>query len=196
MDPIQRSELLNLGAYEEVREHFRSRVIEEKKNRRILLGNQISAVFENRDTVLLQIQEMLRTERITAEPAIAHEVETYNALIPKRGELKLTLFVEIPDREEREKMLVALQGLEKHVWLNVGEHRVAFQGEREESVPMPDGRTTAVHYLTARLPDAALSAFADMAQAIPSVEIDHPQYRESRALTPGLRTALAEELRA
>ena len=56
-------------------------------------------VFENHDTVLLQIQEMLRTERITAEAGILHELETYNELVPGPGELSATLFVEIADRD-------------------------------------------------------------------------------------------------
>ena len=69
MKPVQRSEVLALDEYERVRPHFRSRVIEEKKRRRAKLGPHMSVIFENRDTVLLQIQEMLRTERITKDHA-------------------------------------------------------------------------------------------------------------------------------
>src|SRR5277367_2857405 len=99
MQLIQRNEILPLGDYEAIRPRFRARVIDEKKARRVKLGDHLSAIFENRDSVLLQIQEMLRTERITAEPAIHHEIETYNDLVPARGQVSLTLFVEIPDKE-------------------------------------------------------------------------------------------------
>src|SRR5271168_3775318 len=105
MKPVQRNEILPIGEYELVRPHFRARVIEEKKARRLQVGEHLSAVFENHDSVLLQIQEMLRTERITAEAAIAHEIETYNELVPARGQVSLTLFVEIPDKETRDRML-------------------------------------------------------------------------------------------
>ena len=100
---VERSEILKLGDYEGIRDQFRARVIAEKKARRVHLGDKISAVFENHDTVLLQIQEMLRTERITKEPAILHEIETYNQLVPKKDELSLTAMVEIDDRATREK---------------------------------------------------------------------------------------------
>ena len=112
MRAIERSEILGLGDYEMVRPHFRPRVIAEKKPRRVELGEHIAAVFENRDSVLLQIQEMLRTERITAEPAIVHEIATYNELIPAAGQLSVTMFVQIPDRALRDRLLAEWAGLE------------------------------------------------------------------------------------
>src|SRR5688572_24580768 len=117
MRPIDRSEILPIGEYETIRERFRARVIAEKRPRRVRIGEHLSAVFENRDSVMLQIQEMLRTERITSEPGILHEIETYNELLPGKDELSLTLFVEIPAKELRDKMLVELAGLEDHVSL-------------------------------------------------------------------------------
>ena len=95
MKPIERSELLGLAEYEKVREHFRGRIIAEKRARRVALGPNASCVFENRDTALMQIQEMLRTERITRPAAIDHEVETYNQLVPGDHELSATVLVEI-----------------------------------------------------------------------------------------------------
>jgi hypothetical protein len=65
MKPIERGEVLGLAEYEAIRDRFRARVIEEKKARRTTLGDRASCLFENRDTVLMQIQEMLRTERIS-----------------------------------------------------------------------------------------------------------------------------------
>src|ERR1700733_11761094 len=100
MRPIERGEILGLAEYEQVRERFRTRVIEQKKRRRVQVGPKTSAVFENRDTVLLQIQEMLRTERITRPAAVQHELDTYNELVPAADELSCTLMIEIPDRAE------------------------------------------------------------------------------------------------
>ncbi len=82
---VERSEVLPLGEYEAVREPFRARVIEEKKRRRVKLGDRVTVLFESHDTVLLQVQEMLRTERISRENAVAHEIETYNALLGGRA---------------------------------------------------------------------------------------------------------------
>lgn len=144
MRTIERSEILPIGDYEQVRAHFRARVIAEKRPRRVKLGDHLSAVFENRDTVLLQIQEMLRTERISSEPAVKHELETYNELIPRENELSVTLFVEIPDRELRDRMLIELAGLERYVGIEgppPWSHRAALQpgpavaGRRAGSAP-------------------------------------------------------------
>src|SRR6185295_2320022 len=93
MKKVKRDELLDLGAYEQIRAHFRAAVIEQKKRRRFQPTDELSIVFENHDTALLQIQEMLRTERITREEAVQHEIDTYNDLIPAPGELSATLFV-------------------------------------------------------------------------------------------------------
>ena len=119
MRHIERNEILPIGEYEAIRPRFRARVIEEKRPRRVPVGEHMSVVFENRDTVLYQIQEMLRTERITSEPAILHEMETYNDLVPADGELSMTLFVEIADKATRDRVLVELAGLERCVGIEV-----------------------------------------------------------------------------
>src|SRR5438128_2700493 len=124
MKPIERGEVLGIADYESVRDHFRARVIEEKKRRRVALGPKATAVFENHDTMLLQVQEMLRTERITREAAIQHEIDTYNQLVPGTAELSCTIMIEISDKDERDAFLVAARGFEKHVLLVIGGDRV------------------------------------------------------------------------
>ena len=42
-----------------------------------------------------QVQEMARAERMLRDEQIAHEVDTYNELIPDAGELSGTLFLEL-----------------------------------------------------------------------------------------------------
>ena len=87
---------------------------------------------------------MLRTERSIAEPAIAHEIETYNELIPGEGEVSVTMFVEIPDRETRDRRLLELSGLERAVSLECGGVVAPARGEDRGVIAGP---TTAVHYL-------------------------------------------------
>jgi hypothetical protein len=190
MQPIVRSEILPLGEYEAVRPHFRARVIEAKKARRILLGGHLSAVFENRDSVLLQIQEMLRTERITSEAAIAHELETYNELVPGERQLSLTVFVEIPERELRDRMLVDLAGLEDAIALEVDGERFAVQGKRDEAL---SDRTTAVHYLKVTLSAEAAAKVRARAARV-ALAVDHPRYEARAELGPATVASLAEDL--
>jgi hypothetical protein len=97
MQQIHLSEIKDLVEYEKARDAMRARVIELKKNRRVPVGDNLTFLFENRDTVLFQVQEMVRTERIVDEARIQEEIDAYDALIPGPGELSATLFIEIPD---------------------------------------------------------------------------------------------------
>ncbi|HEX4338746.1 MAG TPA: DUF3501 family protein [Polyangiaceae bacterium] len=190
MKPIQRSEILELGEYEEVRERFRRRVIELKRLRRVALGSNFTVLFENRDTVLYQIQEMIRTERITREDAILHEMETYNELLPGADELSATIFIEFPEKEQRERMLVALTGVESKLYIDVEGKRVAAHDETRGVLP---DRTTAVHYVKYPLdPDAARALRTGKATV--SLGVDHPVYRVESLLVRRTLEELAHDL--
>jgi hypothetical protein len=195
MKPVDRGEILGLADYEAVRDAFRARVIAEKKARRVALGPKATALFENRDTVLLQIQEMLRTERITRPSAVQHEIDTYNENLPGEDELSCTVMIEIPEAAEREVFLQQAKGFERHVWLAVNGERAAARGpDRGDD----EARTTAVHYL--KFPLAAASAQALRAAAsggaLPAMVlgIDHPVYRAETALEAPTVKSLAEDL--
>ncbi|MSP23725.1 MAG: DUF3501 family protein [Myxococcales bacterium] len=188
---VDRSELLPIGEYENIREHFRRRIIAEKQHRRASVGPHISVTFENHDTVLLQIQEMLRTERITKEAAIQHELDTYNELVPGPAQLSMTLFVEIPEQAERDRMLVALAGLESSVFLEVdGVLVAAHSSERDGAEP---GRTTAVHYFLVELPADQAASLAGREPPVALV-VDHPAYRHRADLPPNVVAQLAGDL--
>jgi hypothetical protein len=194
---IDRGEVLGLAEYETIRERFRARVIAEKKTRRVQVGPNVSAMFENRDTVLLQIQEMLRTERITREAAIQHEIDTYNELCPGDAELSCTVMIEIPDHDERDRFLEAARGFEKHVWLVVGATRVSARPIDRGADP--NERTTAVHYfkfpLTLRLSDALRGAATGQATITHlELEIDHPAYAARAVLPAETILSLGEDL--
>lgn len=189
MKLVDRSELLDLGAYEGVRERFRARVIAEKRVRYVPLGDRMTVLFENHDSVLFQIQEMLRTERITQEKAIAHELETYNELVPGEGELSATVFIEYPNREERERMLSRLAGLEDKFYLVAG-------GERAELVPDHRGTdpslTMAVHYIKFRLTSVGDRVIRSGAGPV-LLGVEHPEYRAETALSPETLRSLRDD---
>jgi hypothetical protein len=189
MKPVHRSELLELGAYEGIRDRFRARMIEQKRVRYVAIGEHMTALFENHDSALFQIQEMLRTERITQEKAILHELETYNELVPGEHELSATIFVEYPEREQRERMLTELVGLETCFFFQAG-------GERAELVPDRRGidpsRTMAVHYVKFVLSAASERALrAGEGSAVLGVE--HPAYRASTELPRATLASLRED---
>jgi Protein of unknown function (DUF3501) len=190
MNPVVRQEILGIAEYESLRGPFRARVIDEKKRRRLSVGPHMTVVFENHDTVLLQIQEMLRTERITREAAVQHEIDTYNELIPGRAELSATLMVEIPDPMERDTFLAAAAGVEEHIslWVDDSVVRAVFDPERV----LPD-RASAVLYLKFRLPESARLAVCGGKGTVRLV-VDHPAYQASSALGTEVLASLAEDL--
>lgn len=194
MHKVARGEVLPIADYEQLRPQFRARIIAEKKPRRVAVGEHISMVFENHDTVLYQIQEMLRTERITNEAGVLHEIETYNDLIPGPGQLSFTMFVEIPDAALRERMLIELEGLERTVSLEVEGTRFAAFGDFAGVLP---GRTTAVHYLKFDL-SAAPAAMQSLRQKSAKVAliIDHAKHPARTELSAATLASLAQDLAA
>jgi len=190
MKKVERNEILELAAYEEVREAFRRRIIELKRVRRVALGPNMTVLFENHDTALYQIQEMLRTERITREDAVMHEIETYNELVPSSLELSATVFVEYPDKDERDRMLVALAGVEKEFYVEIGKERLAVRNETRGV--MPD-RTTAVQYTKVLLTESAAAALRTEGVAV-TFGVDHPAYRGRAELSPRTIEELCADL--
>ncbi len=96
MRNIELKGIKNIAEYERVREGMRAEVIALKRHRRVELGPSLSLVFENRQTVLFQIQEMVRAERLVDDRRIQEEIDAYSNLLPRTGELSATLFIEIP----------------------------------------------------------------------------------------------------
>ncbi|HVM97783.1 MAG TPA: DUF3501 family protein, partial [Candidatus Acidoferrales bacterium] len=101
-------EILGLARYEEVRDESRRRIIEMKRARRVPVGDRITFVFENHETMLFQVQEMLRAERIVDLDRIRDEIDVYNSLIPEPGELSSTMLIEITDSSRIRDELVGL----------------------------------------------------------------------------------------
>jgi hypothetical protein len=190
--PITADEILNLVEYEKVRQARREAVIALKGDRRVGVGRYLSFVFENRETVWFQIQEMIRAERIVEEPKIADELEVYNTLLPRPGELAATLFIEIGDAAQIKPVLDTLQGIDTgdRVRLEVGPHVIVGRFEAGHS-DEERGKLSAVHFVRFALPDAARAAFASAEVAL---VVDHPGDRGRTVLTPAARRRLAEDL--
>lgn len=173
MTIVSRGELLGLAEYEQIREPFRRRIMALKVARRVALGPNMTVLFENHDTALYQIQEMLRTERISAEKAILHELATYNELVPGARELSATIFIEYPERAQRERMLVALAGVETAFYLRVAGERLPVVGDTRGT---DSSQTMAVQYVKFPLSEPADQALRAGNVEI-SVGVEHPAYR-------------------
>jgi hypothetical protein len=191
MQKVTLDEIIGAERYEKIRDDFRRRVIELKQRRRVSVGDRISLVFENHETVLFQIQEMLRAERITDIDKIRFEVDTYNELIPGDGELSSTLLIEITEQDQIRPELVKLIGLDKAVSLRIGERFTipgVFEGGRSA-----EDNLSAVQYVRFFLPPEARAAFREGKEEVRLV-IAHPNYHVQVQLPLATRQSLAAEL--
>ncbi|MGE0826918.1 MAG: DUF3501 family protein [Candidatus Binatia bacterium] len=191
MQKITLDEISGAERYEKIRDEFRRRIIELKKDRRLSVGDYITFVFENRETILFQIQEMLRAERITDIDKIRFEVDIYNDLIPGDGELSSTMLIEITEQDRIRPELVKLIGIDTAVSLQIGNHIVVpalFEGGRST-----EDNLSAVQYVRFALSSEAQAAFRDEQNEVCLV-INHPNYQAQAVFPPSMQRSLAAEL--
>ena len=105
MRKVKRSDVLDYKTYNDGRDTFRARILDEKAKRRIHVGEHLTFLFESTDTILYQVQEMMRLEQTVRESEIEHEIDTYNQLLGGPGELGCTLLIEIDDPKARTEKL-------------------------------------------------------------------------------------------
>jgi hypothetical protein len=183
-------DILDLRAYERERAEFRARIIAMKKIRRIALGDLMTVVFENTDTMRFQIQEMARAEKMLRDEQIEHEVATYNELLPDDGQLSATLFVEITDPDGLREWLPKLVGLQDHVSVEAAGVRSPAAEVDAERLTREEEITTTVHYLRFTFTPEQQAAFANGPVVL---RIDHPAYQAAVELSPETRASLAAD---
>ena len=119
MQKLTRDQLMPLEHYAKVRNDFRAKVMAHKKNRQVPIGPNATLYFEDRLTMLYQVQEMLRAERVFEAEGIEEELSAYNPLIPDGSNWKATFMIEFAEVEERHKALALMVGIEDKVWAQV-----------------------------------------------------------------------------
>lgn len=191
MPKVVLDEILGLERYEQSRDQFRRRIIDLKKQRRVSVGDQVTLVFENHDTMLFQVQEMVRAEHITDLDKVRDEIDVYNALVPDAGELSATLLIEITESERIRDDLLRLLGIDEAVRLEIGD-RYVVRGVFEPGHSKED-KLSAVQYVRFVFDDAARAAFVAGHEPVRLV-IDHPNYRHTAVLSDAVRASLSVDL--
>ena len=145
MNIVKRKEIIDYVTYEEKRSIIREKIMRIKEHRRINVGGILSFLFENKDTVRYQIQEMIRIERIVKEEDIQHEINTYNEILGDTGELGCTLLVEIDDPEERNEKLSEWIDLPNHIFLKLEDETKVFA--KFDPRQIGESRLSSVQYI-------------------------------------------------
>ncbi len=193
MKPIVPADIKGPAIYAGIRDDFRRRIIEYKEHRRIDIGDRVFLVFENRKTLIFQIEEILRAEKITAPEQVAEEIEVYNQLMPTVDSLSATLFLTVPrdkdNERDRRAELDRFIGLDEHVVLHIGPHAIRAEFEAGRAT---EERISAVQYTRYRLSPPAIAALRTPGTEV-SVEIDHPVYRHRARASEEMRASLGAD---
>tara|TARA_Y100000389_G_scaffold107667_1_gene104704 strand:- start:18665 stop:19246 length:582 start_codon:yes stop_codon:yes gene_type:complete len=159
MKELTNKNLLSLEDYEKGREQIKSDLLLHKKNRSIMIGENILLLFEDFDTIKYQVHEMLRIEKISKESDINEEISAYTSLIPDGDNLKATMLIMYPDIEERRVMLKKLHDLENSIYLCIDNSKRIFAVSDEDLERTRDEKTSAVHFLRFQLDSDSIEKF-------------------------------------
>jgi hypothetical protein len=195
MRKLTTDDILDMRAYERERDDLRSRIIAMKKVRRIELGPIMTVLFENFDTMRWQVQEMARAERMLRDEQIAHEVDTYNQIIPDAGGLSCTLMLELTSEVALREWLPKLVGIEHHVVIVLpdGTQVRGRPSDEDEARLTREETTAAVHFLKFQFTPSEIEMFAS---GPVHIVVDHPAYDQDVTLDVEQHETLLADLRS
>jgi hypothetical protein len=185
---ISREDLWSLEEYSEKRESFRKTVLEHKKNRSVLLGDHVQLMFEDRQTIRYQIQEMLRIEKVFESAGIEDELEAYNPLIPDGENWKCTMLIQYQEVEERKVKLQQLVNIESLIWVQVDGFEKIIAIADEDMERSNEDKTSAVHFMRFQFDAESLEAAKGGADI--TIGCGHEHYAKQQVLASNVRQSL------
>jgi Protein of unknown function (DUF3501) len=192
MEQLIQTDLLSIADYERQREPFRSQIIALKHRRRISVGPLVTLIFENRETLRFQTQEMIRVEHILDPRKIQDELDVYNALMPESGELSATLLIEITEQERMKEWLDVFMGLDhgETVAIRAGSQQIYGEFEGGHS---HETKISAVHFVRFRPTASMTAAFADLRQPV-MLTVHHHEYHAEVPVPGSMREEWLSDL--
>lgn len=189
---ITASDIMPLDQYELIRADKKQEALARKRLTRLSVGPHATALFENWDSMWLQVQEMLRIEKGGAEQLV-DELAAYDPMIPKGSELTMTLLFEIGDADRRDAFLRTIGGIEQHVAIQIGAHIIPARPEGDiVRTRESDNKASAVHFLHFDFPSAAIAAWQS-GEGSAMLVIDHPAYGHAALINAESRSFLGRE---
>ena len=189
---ITRGDLMSLEQYAEKRGEFRQQVLAHKKHRQVMLGPNSTLYFEDRLTLLYQIQEMLRIEKVFEADGINEELEAYNPMVPTGRNFKATYMIEYTDPQVRAAQLETLVGIEDLVWMQVAGFDRVWAIADEDLERSTDSKTSAVHFMRFEMNDEMAEALKNGSNW--SIGVQHPAYTYELAIEAAIRDSLLKDL--
>lgn len=177
---IQPNEIFSREDYKNLRPIRRKEIVDRKKNRRIDVGPYVTLYFENRDTIIHQINEMVFIENGGSEQ-IKEEINAYKSLVPNGKELVATVMVEIDNPLKRSEVLSKMGGFEERFSIRLNERFIKGKAELDVDRTTADGKASSVQFIHFVFTDEDILAFKDEKSKI-ELAINHETYAHSTTL--------------
>jgi hypothetical protein len=190
---ITRTDILDSATFTQRRLEWRQQILTLKKDRRIALGPAVTLYFENRETLLWQIQEMLYIEK-GGEEQIDDELAAYAPLEPNGKELVATVMIEIADPIVRAQKLAQLGHFEFSLILRFAGHTLKGVPEDDIDRTNEHGKTSSVHFIRWSFTHQQVLDFQ-----VPTIDVIieciHPKYSEKALVSSRVHEALKSDFK-
>ena len=188
---VENKDLLSADIYQKNRKQIRKELVEYKKNRRVTLGPYATFYFENFDTMLGQIQEMLYIEK-GGDEQLKDELEAYNPLIPKGRELVSTLMFEIDDPTLRADFLNKVGGIEEKVYLQIANDKIKAKAETDVDRTSAEGKASSVQFIHFNFSEEQIIKIKDNNSKV-ILGIEHNLYNHTTTISEFTKKLLIED---
>ena len=188
---ITRDDIMDMAEYGAIRKERRREMIAKKNQRRVAIGPDAHAHFEDYDSMWLQVHEMLYIEK-GGEDQLVDELAAYNPLIPKGRELVCTVLFEIDDPVRRARVLGGLGGIEETMFLRVDGEEIMGQAEEDVDRTSAAGKASSVQFIHFPFTDAQVEKFRKPGAEV-IVGFKHPAYGHMARIAEETRQALERD---
>ena len=188
---VEKSDLVKADIYAQNRKQIRKDLVNYKKNRRVSIGPYATFYFENFDTILAQIQEMLYIEK-GGDEQLKDELNAYNPLIPKGKELVATLMFEIDNPVIRSDFLGKVGGIEEKIFIKVAEEKIIATPETDIDRTSAEGKASSVQFLHFNFSEEQIEKFRDQNIEV-IIGIDHTLYNHTTQISNNQKNSLVKD---
>jgi hypothetical protein len=185
------ADIIPPAEYAKNRAEWKRKIGAIKRDRRVAVGPYVTFYFESRDTMWLQVQEMIYIEKGGMEQAVG-ELEAYNPLVPNGSELTATFMIEIDDPIRRKNVLDTMGGIEEAAFLRLGDETIKGQPEADQDRTTADGKASSVQFVHFPFTSAQIAAFRG-GKADVILGFTHPSYGHMAILPEAIREALSKD---
>jgi hypothetical protein len=185
------ADIIPLEEYARNRSEWKRKIGAIKRDRRVAVGPYVTFYFESRDTMWLQVQEMIYIEKGGMAQA-PDELAAYNPLVPNGAELTATFMVEIDDPIRRKNVLDSLGGIEEAAFLRVGGETIKGEPEADQDRTTAEGKASSVQFVHFPLTPAQIETFKSGAGEV-VLGFTHPQYGHMAVVPEAVRKSLSTD---